>query len=435
MSRSRLMLFALAVAAPALLSPVQTDASDRSAPMQFRLQQQGPAEICGSHCRIWISAEGAITADTPRAFDIFRQGHDLRGLTVSLDSDGGSVHGAIALGREIRRLGLNTTVGRTIVLPTDDRGEPRAKLSPDADCESMCAFVLLAGLHRSVPPQARVMVHQIWLGDRRDDPTAANYSAEDLVLVQRDIGRLARFTADMGASIDLLDMALRIPPWEPMHLLTADELLHMRVATDAPADAKSATVASSPPVAAPTPIPPASNAARATTISESRWAMIDRAGAGMLARRQPLTIEADEIGDFDLFVACGAGDSYDMSYVERRHESDLHALPAALTDVVVTVGNHSTPLKVVSSKRRGDPAELVTYATGTVPAAFIGGFASNGNHSMMVQTRSADIATGIRLGNTGALQGLPRLAASCRNEMGDRAALVPIKTGGVAASK
>ena len=52
------------------------------------------------------------------------------------------------------------------------------------------------------------MVHQIWLGDRREDPTAANYSAEDLVLVQRDIGRLAQYTADMGASIDLLDLAL-----------------------------------------------------------------------------------------------------------------------------------------------------------------------------------------------------------------------------------
>ena len=47
------------------------------------------------------------------------------------------------------------------------------------------------------------MVHQIWLGDRREDPTAANYSAEDLVLIQRDIGRLAQYTAEMGATADL----------------------------------------------------------------------------------------------------------------------------------------------------------------------------------------------------------------------------------------
>ena len=57
------------------------------------------------------------------------------------------------------------------------------------------------------------MVHQIWLGDRRDDPTAANYSAEDLVVVQRDIGRLAQYTVEMGgdpfiqpAEIEQLDV-------------------------------------------------------------------------------------------------------------------------------------------------------------------------------------------------------------------------------------
>ena len=78
------------------------------------------------------------------------------------------------------------------------------------------------------------MVHQIWLGDRREDPTAANYSAEDLVLVQRDIGRLAQYTAEMGATVDLLDLALRIPPWEPMHALTRNELKRTRLTTEEP---------------------------------------------------------------------------------------------------------------------------------------------------------------------------------------------------------
>ena len=76
------------------------------------------------------------------------------------------------------------------------------------------------------------MVHQIWLGDRREDPTAASYSAEDLVLVQRDIGRLAQYAADMGASVDLLDLALRIPPWEPMHAMTREELRRSRLITE-----------------------------------------------------------------------------------------------------------------------------------------------------------------------------------------------------------
>ena len=130
--------------------------------------------------------------------------------------------------------GLNTTVGRIIDLDAAEQGTARGKYSPRADCESMCGFVLLGGVHRTVPGEARVMVHQIWLGDRRNDPTAANYTAEDLVLVQRDIGRLAKYTIEMGGSIDLLNLALRIPPWEPMHALTADETRRTRLATDLP---------------------------------------------------------------------------------------------------------------------------------------------------------------------------------------------------------
>ena len=204
--------------------------------MRFDLRKADAAADCGQPCRAFITASGAITADTPRDFEAFAQGRDLRGLTMALDSDGGSVLGAITLGRDIRRLEINTTVGRAV-----DKGDaqtPFAALSPRADCQSMCAFVLLGGVHRTVPPEARVMVHQIWLGDRRDDPTAANYSAEDLVLVQRDIGRLAQYTVEMGASIDLLDLSLRIPPWEPMHMLTADEISRMHVATDLPAEAR-----------------------------------------------------------------------------------------------------------------------------------------------------------------------------------------------------
>src|SRR6185436_1328429 len=142
----------------------------------------------------------------------------------------GSVLGALALGRQLRRLGMSTMVGKTIDLPPVS-GERRAQIAPNAYCESMCAFVLLAGVERHVPAEARVLVHQIWLGDRRDDPTAAHYSAEDLVLVQRDIGRLAQYTVEMGGGIDLLEIALKIPPWEPMRLLSRDELRNMKVTT------------------------------------------------------------------------------------------------------------------------------------------------------------------------------------------------------------
>jgi hypothetical protein len=303
-----------------------------------------------------------------------------------------------------------------------------------------------------VPPEARVMVHQIWLGDRRDDPAAASYSAEDLVLVQRDIGRLAQYTIDMGGSIELLNLALRIPPWEPMHALTPDEAHRTRLATEEPdGPAADAMVAASPPASATQAIPRVTDGASATAISERRWAVVDRAGVASLARRHPLTVEGDDIGSFDLMVACGAGsDSYDVSYVERRHDGDRIAVPAKLGTVNVTVGGWSASLKVVSSERRADPDELVSYAAGTVSAALIDAFAAAGKHSMMVETKSsgskssgtkssgsksASLLTGIRLGNTGAQENLPRLAASCGKAIGNRADLSVRKTGGLAAAK
>ncbi len=301
----------------------------------------------------------------------------------------------------------------------------------------MCGFVLLGGVHRVVPPEARVMVHQIWLGDRRDDPTAANYTAEDLVLVQRDIGRLAKYTIEMGGSIDLLNLALRIPPWEPMHALTAEETRLTRLATDEPVApvAAASTVAAAPAPILKRPIPRMTDGTRATEISERRWAVVDHAGVTALARRQPLTLEGEDIGSFDLVLACAGPDSYDVNYIERRHDGGRVQVPAALGTVTMTVGRMSAPLKVVSSERRTQPDELVTYATGTVPAALIGAFAAAGNHSMTIETTSSGTVTAIRFGNTGAQQNLPRLAAGCVKAIGDRADLIAPKTGGIAAAK
>jgi hypothetical protein len=53
---------------------------------------------------------------------------------------------------------------------------------------------------------------------------------------------------------------------------------------------------------------------------------------------------------------------------------------------------------------------------------------------MLVKTETASLVTGIRIGNTGASQNLPRLAAGC-SKPGDRADLPRTKTGGFAAAK
>src|SRR3954462_306491 len=143
---NRLASAAGAVAAGLLFasSPQLSAAPDtRAQPMQFEQWTEGPAQACGDKCRTWISASGAITADTPRDFEAFAKTRNLQGTTIALDSDGGSVLGALSLGRAIRRLGMITTVGRTVDLSANDKDKSskRARLQPRAFCESMCAFV------------------------------------------------------------------------------------------------------------------------------------------------------------------------------------------------------------------------------------------------------------------------------------------------------
>lgn len=200
---------------------------ERKLPMRFNWVD------CGPDCKGWISAVGVVTADSPRDFEEFARGRDLAGATVVLDSSGGSVNDAIALGRRFRGLGMLTTVGTSL----RGDGSRRASVAPEAYCESMCAFLLLAGKTRYVPEAAQVRVHQIWMGDRADDAKAASYTAQDLSIVERDIGRLAKYTFDMGGTGDLLSLSLSVPPWEDLHRLTPAELrLSNLITTEAVAD-------------------------------------------------------------------------------------------------------------------------------------------------------------------------------------------------------
>ena len=189
---------------------------ERKLPMKFSWV------ACQPNCRAWISAVGIVTAETPSDFDDFARDRQLKGETVVLDSSGGSVNDAIALGRRFRAFEMFTTVGVS-VLARSARGE-RAHVSPEAYCESMCVFLLLSGKSRYVPEQAHVRVHQIWMGDRADNARAASYSADDLMTVERDIGRLAKYTFEMGGTGDLLSLSLNVPPWENLHELSREEL-------------------------------------------------------------------------------------------------------------------------------------------------------------------------------------------------------------------
>src|SRR5262245_50559245 len=90
---------------------------ERKLPMRFNWVD------CQPNCRGWISAVGIVTADSPRDFDEFARGRQLGGVTIVLDSSGGSVNDSIALGRRWRNLGALTTVGVSVEANTA-QGDP-----------------------------------------------------------------------------------------------------------------------------------------------------------------------------------------------------------------------------------------------------------------------------------------------------------------------
>jgi hypothetical protein len=127
---------------------------------------------CEPNCAEWISAEGEVTADTParfrRVFKVLGQ----KKLPIFISSRGGSVPSALAIGREIRKRGLDVAVERTIFHecePTPFACDPHARKDGDkgrpepiaAYCASACAFILAAGTERVVPIYGFVGVHEI----------------------------------------------------------------------------------------------------------------------------------------------------------------------------------------------------------------------------------------------------------------------------------
>jgi hypothetical protein len=233
-----LSLLVLAVSAVQTGQSVQASSSleERKLPMHF-VWHDAAAVNCDANCRGWVSAVGVIDSDSLQLFNDLAVSHNMQGVTVVLDSGGGSVLDAIALGQRWRALNMSTAVGSVVNIPAAAGKAARTEIMPTAYCESMCVFLLLAGVHRYVPQEARVRVHQIWMGDRADDAKAANYSAEDVMIIERDVGRLAHYTFDMGGSGELLGIALSVPPWETLRQLSSDELRRTNlVTTDLVAD-------------------------------------------------------------------------------------------------------------------------------------------------------------------------------------------------------
>ena len=375
--------------------------------MTFEWMREGPSDKCGDKCREWISASGQIQANTPRLFVEFAAKRSVSGATIVLDSSGGSVGGAMALGRLIRRLNVTTTVGRTQKLPGAGEGGERAALLPQGVCASMCAFVVLGGARRHVPPQARILVHQIWPRASRDDAVAGNYSAKDLVAVQRDLGALAKYVIEMGGNIELFEMALRIPPWETLRPLDSAEVDRVMLRNVDDPFSSSARVATQPPELVDVP------AARPLDVMDRTWAANDAYGARGVSRRHPLTIEGEQIGSFELSFVCRAG-NLNAVYVEQR-KPRVVAPADRVTRVGIGAGKERAMLKVQSSNVEAASGELRTVAQVRVAPEFLAALSESEGQTLVVATQTdTNVRTAIRPGNTGFGESFKQAIAECR---------------------
>ena len=190
-----------------------------------------------------LVAEGRITEKTPAAFEALLAKAAGSVRVVLLSSSGGSVSGAVALGRKIRKAGLDVVVARQV------EGEATVR---KAYCNSACPLVLAAGVRRMVPDGSFVGVHQVktnWTQDRivyRETYRMVN--GKKKLISRKEVSRkhdksyttvglykglrktLTAYLTDMGVSTDLLALMEKARP-NGIYGLKVAEMKRTRLAT------------------------------------------------------------------------------------------------------------------------------------------------------------------------------------------------------------
>ena len=222
------VLCLLAAAAPA----DAFTAADTHTPLSAEVRA---GRLVALHGRIVPGSEGVVRAALDRA--------GAGRPTVLVDSPGGSVAPALAIGRLIRARGLAVAVARLADgTPTD----------ADAQCASACVLVLAAGVGRSVGPGAEVGVHRlvdwstysrtwdVYRVRRRHGVVVGRDLVSRRVLSSREVytdapprdyEAVERYLAEMGETPDLVAL-MRGTPAARLHWMTPEELGATRIATD-----------------------------------------------------------------------------------------------------------------------------------------------------------------------------------------------------------
>ncbi|MDU0365218.1 hypothetical protein RWK44_33150 [Rhizobium sp. 25PS6] len=261
---SRLLLVFLLLTLPIGAATSQAAGEKKAAqpPMNFILVR---SLLCRENCPEWISAEGRITSDTPARLRKILKKIGGRKLPVVFRSEGGDVDAAYAMGRMIRKAGLETAVGGTRLkgCPVGDmRCEAAiAKDGPSggytysagAYCFSACPLALAGGVSRVSSQWAFIGVHQITTVYNK---VRVSYRIEYKIvngkkkeISRKEVGRkvagqssstklgkkataaLTAYLKEMGVSEDVIGLMMSATP-DNINIVPAMEALRTGLITD-----------------------------------------------------------------------------------------------------------------------------------------------------------------------------------------------------------
>jgi len=135
--------------------------------------------------------------------------------TVALNSPGGSVDDALAIGALIREKGFATSV------------------AAGALCASSCPLVLAGGAARQAAEGAAIGVHQIYATARPGGlPTGINAAGDAMSDAQKTTAVITRHLSAMGVDPALWLHALETPP-DRLYYLSPEEMATLQLVTEA----------------------------------------------------------------------------------------------------------------------------------------------------------------------------------------------------------
>ena len=224
---------------PPIVKPTESKPSDPQ-PIAFFVAV-GETNACGSGCSGWIAADGKIDLAAAQRLRKLLAQPGRRKLPIFLHSGGGSVLGAIELGRLIRSRNIEVSVAQTIPAGCN-RNQLRDKScetlkrsgqdlvseldSSAAMCNSACVLVLSGGAVRAVPPWVRLGVHAIGI----DLGKTAIRGAAIAAATRAANSRIVEFLHDMGINKALFDTSNSVPH-ESTRFLERDELVRFGIDT------------------------------------------------------------------------------------------------------------------------------------------------------------------------------------------------------------